>query len=105
MPWLETVAMDQRLQFVQDALSDRFTMTALCARYSVSRRTGYKWLARYAEEGRQGLQDRSRAPHHCPHKISAQMTALFCDLRGAHPYWGARKLLAVLARRHPTITD
>jgi putative transposase len=45
MPWTESDAMDQRLQFVTDALSDRFTMTELCARYGVSRRIGYKWLA------------------------------------------------------------
>jgi transposase-like protein len=43
--------MDQRLQFVTDALSDRFTMTELCERYGVSRRIGYKWLARFNENG------------------------------------------------------
>ena len=57
--------MEERLQFVRDALSDRFTMSELCARYGVSRRIGYKWLARYAIDGRRGLVDRSRAPHHC----------------------------------------
>ena len=62
MPWLETVTMDQRLQFIHDALRDRFTMAARCARYGISRRVGYKWLARYADEGRRGLQDRRRAP-------------------------------------------
>jgi transposase len=54
---------DERIRFIQDALSDRFMMSALCARYGVSRRVGYKWLARYEEEGRRGLHDRSRAPH------------------------------------------
>ena len=43
MPWKESDAMDERLQFVTDALSDRFTMTELCERYGVSRRIGYKW--------------------------------------------------------------
>jgi transposase-like protein len=57
--------MEERLQFVRDALSDRFTMSELCARYGVSRRVGYKWLARYDTDGRRGLVDRSRAPHHC----------------------------------------
>lgn len=54
--------MNERLKFVQDALSERFTMAEVCARYGVSRPTGYKWIARYAEEGRRGLADRSRAP-------------------------------------------
>src|SRR5712692_6594659 len=47
MPWLETAPVDKRIWFIQDALSDCFTMSELCARYGVSRRVGYKWLARY----------------------------------------------------------
>jgi transposase-like protein len=58
--------MDQRLQFVTDALSDRFTMTELCERYGLSRRIGYKWLARFTEDGKRGLVDRTRRPHTCP---------------------------------------
>jgi transposase InsO family protein len=95
--------MDERLQFVRDAQRDRFTMSELCARYGVSRRVGYKWLARYAAEGRRGLMDRSRAPHHCPHKIADAMAALLVAEREAHPFWGAKKLLSVLTRRHPQI--
>ena len=97
--------MDERLQFILDARSDRFTMTELCARYGVSRRIGYKWLTRYAEEGRRGLADRSRAPHTCPHKIRPVLAELLCEFRGTHPDWGARKLLNVLRRRHPEIED
>jgi len=62
MPWTESDAMDQRLQFVTDALGDRFTMTELCERYSVSRRIGYKWLVRFNEDGKRGLVNRSRWP-------------------------------------------
>jgi len=97
--------MEERLQFVRDALSDRFTMSELCARYGVSRRIGYKWLARYDTEGRQGLADRSRAPRHCPHKIADAMAELLIAAREAHPFWGARKLLKVLSDRHPRIQD
>jgi hypothetical protein len=38
VPWKESVAVDQRLQFVTHALNDRLTMTELCERYGVSRR-------------------------------------------------------------------
>ena len=105
MPWLETDSMNERLKFVQDAQSDRFTMAELCARHGVSRPTGYKWIARYAEEGRRGLSDRSRAPHTCPHTLTASMTELLCATREAHPFWGARKLLVVLQGKHPRIHD
>ncbi len=47
--------MEERLQFVRAALSDRFTMSELCARYGGSRQIGYKWLARYEAEGRAEL--------------------------------------------------
>ena len=93
--------MEARLRFVHDALSDRYTMSELCARYGVSRRVGYVWLARYEGEGQRGLVDRSHAPHHCPHKIPAVVADLLIAERMAHPFWGARKLLAVLTRRHP----
>ena len=97
--------MDERLQFILDAQSDRFTMTELCARYGVSRRIGYKWVARFAEEGKRGLADRSRAPHTCPHKIRPVLAELLCEFRRSHPDWGARKLLEVLRGRHPEIED
>jgi transposase InsO family protein len=105
MPWLETSPVEERIQFIDDALSDRFTMSELCARYGISRRIGYKWLARYAEEGKQGLADRSRAPHSCPHKIRPVLADLLCEFRRSHPDWGARKLLKVLRSRHPEIED
>ena len=81
--------MDERWQFVRDALSDRFNMSELCARYGVSRKSGYKWLARYEADGRRGLADRSRAPHHCPHKVRETMAELFV-LRGKRIRSGAR---------------
>src|SRR6266536_1149573 len=105
MPWLETAPVEERIQFIQDALSDRFMMSELCARYGVSRRIGYKWLARYEEEGRRRLRDRSRAPHHCPHRIAEEIAERICALRRQHPFWGARKLLRILATRHPRVTD
>jgi len=86
MPWLETAPVDERMRFIQDALSDRFTMSELCAPYGVSRRV-YKWVARYEEEGRHGLHDRSRALHHCPHRIPRGLAELLCELRREHPHW------------------
>lgn len=76
MPWNESVTMDERLQFVRDALSDRFDMSALCARYGVSRRIGYKRVARYEADGRRGLEDRSGARHQCPYAVALELTAL-----------------------------
>ena len=42
MPFLGTVAMDEKVKFVVTCLGDEETMTALCLRFGVSRNTGYK---------------------------------------------------------------
>jgi transposase-like protein len=90
MPWTESDAMDQRLQFVTDALSDRFTMTELCERYGVSSRIDYKWLARFNEDGQRGLGNRSRRPHTCPTQIRPVLAELLCEFRRLHLDWGAQ---------------
>ena len=63
MPWRENCAMDERTKFIADHLSDEWTMTELCERYEISRKTGYKWLGRYRSEGTAGLRERRCAPH------------------------------------------
>ena len=103
MPWEETHPLDQRLQFVAAHQRGLYTMTELCARYAVSRKTGYKWLARYAADGPAGLHDRSHAPHTCPHAIASGVAALLLAARRAHPTWGPAKLLHYLAPRHPRV--
>ena len=93
--------MDERRRFIGDHAHGLYDMTELSARYGISRKTGYKWLARFEAEGRAGLVDRSHAPHACPHRISREVAQLIVAARGAHPSWGPRKLLAWLGPRHP----
>ena len=103
MPWMETSPMQQRERFIHDHQGALYTMVELCARYGISRKTGYKWLARFEEAGRQGLQERSRAPHTCPHRIGAGVAALLCTARRQHPRWGPAKLLDWLRPRYPDL--
>jgi transposase InsO family protein len=95
--------MEQRERFIHDHRVALYTMAELCARYGISRKTGYKWLGRFADAGRQGLQERSRAPRHCPHRIPNEVAALICEGRRQHPSWGPAKLLAWLRPRHPGV--
>jgi len=55
MPWSEVSPMDQKRLFIADHIRGTFTMTELCVRYDVSRKTGYKWIARFESEGLSGL--------------------------------------------------
>ena len=60
MPWRETCRMDEKLGFVLAWHRGEGPMTALCAAYGISWKTGYKWLGPYREEGLSGLAERSR---------------------------------------------
>ena len=102
MPWLETSPMDLRESFVTEQQHGLYSMRELCERYGISRKTGYKWVERFVAGGRAALGDRGHAPHHCPHRIPADVAALLCAARTAHRSWGPAKLIAWLARRHPT---
>ena len=104
MPWRERSPMDERVQFISDYQRQLWTMTELCDRYSVSRKTGYKWLARYDEEGPAGLTNRSSRPQQSPQATHEDMVAAIVALRKRHPRWGAKKILPVLAEREPEWT-
>src|SRR4030095_4342278 len=93
MPWTETCAMSERLRFVKESFKEEETMTALCARYGVSRDVGYKWRARFLAEGPGGLEDRSRARHHHPNATPDRIELRIRHLRLEHPTWGPKKLV------------
>ncbi len=101
MPWREMWPMDQRMQFVTEYQSGLFAMTELAEQYAITRKTGYKWLARYDAEGVVGLLERSRRPHTSPQAVDADLVDALVAQRHRHPRWGAKKLLAVLARQQP----
>ena len=93
MPWTETCAMDERMRFVIECQSEELSMAELCRQYEISRKTGYKWLARAAQAGLEGCQDRSRAPLHHPNQVTAEVEQAILAMRAAHPTWGPKKLL------------
>jgi transposase InsO family protein len=103
MPWQEKCAMDLRRSLIEDWLTDAWTLTELCATYGVSRKTAYKWLARFETGGFEGLADQSRRPHHPPNAVAPAVEAALCRARRRKPRWGPRKVRAWLIRRQPDI--
>jgi putative transposase len=101
MPWKESTAVDQRSRFARTYLTGAYEMCELCALYGISRPTGYKWIDRFEHGGRAAMGDRSRTPHSCPHKMSADLQTWFINARKRHR-WGARKLLKLFRDQHPT---
>lgn len=99
MTWRETCAMKEKIGLVAELERGERTMSELCRIFQVSRKTGYKWWARYCEEGVPGLEERSRAPYHRADRVSAEVVQALLELRARHPDWGPRKLLDWLALR------
>jgi transposase InsO family protein len=93
--------MEEKLRFVAAVLAGEESMSELCQRFGISRKTGYQVYQRYRAEGARGLQARSRAPHVVPWAISEAQAEAIVGLRRAHPSWGPRKLRAKLAQRAP----
>ena len=54
MGWTETCAVDERMRFVMAVENREEAFAAVCRRFGISRKTGYKWLGRYEEAGVEG---------------------------------------------------
>lgn len=101
MPWLETSPMDQRMQFIVDYQRGLHSVTELADRFSISRKTAYKWIDRHEADETAGLADRSRRPQSCPHATPPAVVEAVLEARRRHPRWGANKLLRILRRADP----
>src|SRR5258708_26585228 len=94
---VELSVMERRYHAVMEVVSGA-RVTEVARRYGVSRQAVHGWLARYERDGLAGLADHSHRPHHQPRQLDAPIEALVCQLRGAHPRWGPRRLLFELGK-------
>ena len=100
MPWKARSVVNERMMFVS-RLEDGERMSELCREFGISRKTGYKLLARFQEHGPLGLYDQSRARHTVRHRVAKDLEQRLVELRHNYPTWGARKLHAWLKTNVP----
>jgi transposase InsO family protein len=74
----------------------------VAAEAGVSRQSVHTWVRRYRDDGLAGLTDRSRRPDSSPNQTTGAVEALVCELRRAHPRWGARTIAWELGRQGVT---
>jgi transposase InsO family protein len=103
MVWKERSRVDERMLLIGEYLKGEREMSELCREFGISRKTAYKWLTRYREEGPAGLADRSRAPLSHPTRLGGAIVEAVLEARREHPHWGARKILAWLRRKQPLL--
>ena len=77
--------MSLRREVVRLASVEGTNRSELCRRFGISRKTGYKWLRRFEQEGPPGLSDRSRRPHHSPRRTASEVEQRVLALRQRFP--------------------
>jgi transposase InsO family protein len=92
---------EQRKQFIAEYQRGEDSVAELARRFSVSRKTAYKWIGRYVDG--LDLEDRSRRPRSNPNAVAPTVVDALIDARKQRPRWGAKKLRAVLAAANPNV--
>jgi len=100
MSWKGVTVMDQKIRFIAEYLKGYFPFSELCFQFSISRKTGYKWIHRYEDQGIEGLNNRSTRPVNCPHKTDPAIIEAIVHARIKHPSWGPKKLLQILSPKY-----
>jgi putative transposase len=102
MPWKELKPVQEKLLFVADYLRQAGSFSALCRRYEISRKTGYKLVERYGCEGLEGLEERSRRPRTNPSQLPHGICQAIIELRrSGRMEMGPKKIQALLQQRYP----
>lgn len=103
MSWKEVKVEEQRLNFIKEYIDAKLSFTKLCQNYNISRKTGYKWLERFMEQGEKGLKDLSRAPHSHPRELSKEVVDLIIEIKDRFSKWGAKKIHAKMQEIKPDL--
>jgi len=96
MPWKEQTTMEQKIEFVCEWRTGKYTITELCKSFEISRPTAYKLIKRFEKEGYEGLREQSRTPRRHPNATKEIIVEGIIKLKKKHPRWGAKKIRVLL---------
>ncbi|HRE79686.1 MAG TPA: helix-turn-helix domain-containing protein [Opitutaceae bacterium] len=86
-------------EFIEFAEKRQEPFSAICARFGISRKTGYKWLNRFRTRGAEGLVEQSRRPKTSPRKTPDSVEEQILGLRAENPDWSASRICQALQAR------
>lgn len=102
MPWKETTIMEQKIEFICEWRTGKYTITELCKSFEISRPTAYKLIARFENEGYEGLRELSRKPKSIhPNATDEKVVKRIIELKESKKLWGAKKLHTLLYKDFP----
>jgi transposase InsO family protein len=101
MAWNETCELKEKILFIAAWLKNEHTMVDLCKQFNISRKTGYKIIARYDEDDSACLKRHSRAHHNHPETTRNHITQILLKTKKRYPKWGPRKIKDWLEIEYP----
>lgn len=101
MSWRNYKAEEQKMLFISDWLNNELTMADLCRSYGISRKTGYKLLHRYQEEGQEAFNEKSSARYIISNQTSSAIVEKIIALKYKHINFGPKKLRLRLMQNYP----
>ena len=96
MPWKETTIMEEKVEFICEWNSGKYTITELCKGFGISRTTAYRMIQRYEKYGIEALLEHSKAPINHPNRTNKEIEKRILCLKEKHQRWGAKKLRILL---------
>lgn len=96
MPWKETTTMEQKVEFICEWLSEKYSISELSRFFEISRPTAYRLIQQYEKHGIKGLLEQSRAPINHPNRTGQDIEKKILLLKEEHKRWGAKKLHRLL---------
>lgn len=96
MPWKDKTTMEQKIEFICEWLSGKYTISELCRHYEISRPTAYLLIGRYEKSGIEGLREKNRTPRHHPNGTPKEIALKILRLKKKHPRWGAKKIYKLM---------
>ena len=97
MPWKDRTIMEQKIEFICEWRTGKHSITELSRSFEISRPTAYKIIARFEEEGYEGLREMSRKPRgQHPNSTNERVVNSILELKEKHKLWGAKKIHRLL---------
>ena len=103
MPFAETHVMEEKKRFIEEAHRSVRSFAAVCDRYGISRKNGYKWMDRWRRAGPVGLESRASRPRHCPWATPREVVEAILEVRRKYEDFGPKKIRWYLETNRPEL--
>jgi putative transposase len=90
--------MDLKEESVIRAQKGNQSFSSLCSEYGISRKTGYKWVSRFTEDGFVGFENQTTRAKSSPERLAEEVVCRLVRLKQAHMAWGPKKIHGLYLR-------